>query len=693
MRRSWLCAGGLALVTVALLAEPVLAASEPEPAPPSVVRCTDRGPLVAREQDGRWTGTLGALRVEGSAERLSAREAVRGTEVWSGPLSAIGPTEPGAVDREGLAQVYARLGGMKAKGVQVKGKGVKGTVDEDGILRASWKGDSAAWALDLAGEKVFGGTVPPEAPLARLPRSARRDDPFAAAEASGPDALARVVAAHLRWIGLPLDCGLGGTDGFALGTWRHRIPLAEGRVLAWATADEALVRGPEGAAWYLVAPMGASAAASLAAELASLRGARVAWEDGVGALLVSTDPAQTLPGTPVTASPGLGALIPLLRVDPAALRPEPAGSRPADLASAALEAGVEMVRRLNSARRVAGLPLVDLDAGATWAAYGHAAWVDANPERPPDREVARTPLYLAQDPADRGGASELVRVRPGEAPPLSVEAWVRDPHSRALVLHPAARRVGAAATPGGARVLEVDLARSARWERRAYPPDGATDVPLLGAGDGRGYAITVWIPEPARSVQVARSALLDAEGRIVDVELVRPGEGHGGVNASDAVVHLVPLRPLRSRTTYTWELSYTADGKAAVASGRFRTAVDPAAAPATLDPLGAQVVALLNAKRVEQGVPTALTATVGATQAAKLVAASRRTDLVERFLTAGTSWSCAPAATWEAWLGRGRTGYDATIDPTGVGVRYTLAGSAAQRGELCLLLAVEPLAP
>ncbi len=685
-----LVAGGAGAATVA----PVL------PLPDVARRCTDRGALSLWRDGEGVRGTLGSLRVSGSEAALVVSGA-RGESVWTGAAAALGGVAVPEVDPAALARVYAAAGKLKAKGTHVKGKGVKAEVDAEGVLRGTLRGDAAAWAL--AGEGVFGGTAPPGAPLARLPRKLKHDDPFSAREADPVAAFAQVVADHAARVGVSLACSAGGTTQFDLGRWPYAIPLAAGRRVAWATAEEALVRGPEGAAWYLVTPMGAGQAAELAGELTNTRGARVAWEDGLASVLVTSDAAQTLPGPAAIPAMPTAPLLALLRPDPSAQRKE-VNPPPWDEASLpGLDAGGEMIRRVNVLRRGAGLAPIDGSAELGWAALGHCAWMDANPTLDAGAQVPRTPNFLGERPADRGGAEEFATRSPGATPPAAVDAWAASPFSRSVLLHPNARFGGACATPGGARVLELSVARTAAgWEARAYPTTGMTGVPTSFVGDDAvfravaggavgpfGFPITLWVPTPALGFQVQASVLLDGEGTRVDHLLVRGTELPGAIHAPDASVHLVARSPLRAGTTYAWEVSYTAGGRAGDARGRFQTAADPGGALAAVDPTAARVVGLLNDKRAQVRAFVPLVSTVSATQGARLVAGTRQGAGLDRLLPAGSAWYCAPNAWYQAWVNKGVDGFDANLDPIGTDARYGQVGAATLRGDLCLLFSRE----
>lgn len=626
-------------------------------APPPVASCSDLGPV-------RWSGDEGALLTGGLVRRAGERLEVQepGRAAWSLPLVDARLVEAPLPDPAALAGRYAEGMGGHARGIRVKGRGVRAEVDAEGVLRGTWKGDSVAWAW--AGDTIFGGRVPPRAPLARLLEVPQGEEhPFRrAARATPAAAWAAAVEAAERGLGEPGRCEAGGATGVRLGPWS--LPVGEGRVVAARSAQEALVVGGEGGAWYLSVPAPRELARALAAELGV--GEDVRWEDGDLLVSRTNDPGQRLPGEPLAAgarpptavlslfgAPALG----LLGRDPG---PPPTGG-----------AGGSLIERaLATLRGRAGLSVPERDPALAVEARG----LVLNHEGAASRGG-----WLPEEPPGEG--ETLAVSGPGADPLLTLERWLADPAARARLLHPGLVALGAATGPDGRAVARGRILRAGvKTGPRAWPPDGAEAVPL------RGPALTVWIPAPARVVQGIRLTVLGPGGQLVRTEVRGPGEGTGADPRTESVLQVWFPDGVVPGASYQWRLAwYQGDGDGWL-GGAFRAALVPREEALLLSPLLQRVLTAANRARGELR-RDPLVATRGGAAAAWWVSQGGRGAEAARLAGAQVAWVCAPATEWAAWTTREGplpARVDALLlDPA----RTRVGGSQAPDGGVCVLVA------
>lgn len=76
----------------------------------ALVMCTTLGPLVASSETGRWKGTIGAGRLEGTESWLEVTHG--GVRLWEGPLSGLEPTPPPPDTGTSIARTHAAAAGL-----------------------------------------------------------------------------------------------------------------------------------------------------------------------------------------------------------------------------------------------------------------------------------------------------------------------------------------------------------------------------------------------------------------------------------------------------------------------------------------------------------------------------------------------------------------------------------------------------
>ncbi len=289
--------------------------------------------------------------------------------------------------------------------------------------------------------------------------------------------LARIVEAQMWAARVPQPCLWGGTSTLLVPPWADPIPLAADATVAWSTGAEALVVSPAQRTWYRAIAATPEMAADLAKSLSSHTHRAVFWKGDAALAVVSTRPIGGEPIPPAATSrwdwdPFLSGVD---SVD-----------RRVDGGAATLAAGRELVAALNERRVAAGLGAVAWDDKLGWAAMAHCVyidWTEANlHEYHAHDEDPDFPVFVGETPGERGGASEVI-VRTKNRPPTeAIEDWLETPFHRGAPMHPGAVRAGACATPGGARVMEVAIDRAPLARFALYPPDNASDVPLVFDG-------------------------------------------------------------------------------------------------------------------------------------------------------------------------------------------------------------------
>jgi len=437
-----------------------------------------------------------------------------------------------------------------------------GSRGEDGVIVARIAGRLSARGTADHLQVWAGATAIYRGPLADLHPT---ED-----AASAPTTHAGIIE-HLRIAQSTLSCSAGGAHHVRVGLWPDAVPIGSGQRPVWSSGEQVRLRSPSGqATTFLALPMDRELAGSIAAELATLpQRSGVSWKGGIGLIAWSEDPEQPLPNTVLPRATAGPRVVPLLRMDEV----PPSPPRPAH---GALLAGAEAAAWINELRATAGLSALAWDDPLALAALQHAAYVRVT-DRQPVRHTQdpASPLFLGEDPVDRGGATEvLLTSHPPLTPKDAVAHWVGAPYHRVPVLHPNAQRIGVA-NLGGVWVAEIAIADGST--AMSWPPDGATitdvafegrevpdPLPLAHFPDRLwpvGSPITIWTTDRTKESEVRQ------DGTVVPHFVVRSALG-----SPDTAKHLIPKARLRRGSTITWTARTESwDGQSTEWSGSFTT--------------------------------------------------------------------------------------------------------------------------
>lgn len=709
MTRGLAILGGLVLLQLGVGAAPV------EPQPLRV--CTDRGALVATvDAEGGIRGELlGDLVVEGTADalRLSTRES--GRLLWSGPLDDLHP-RLADVTREDLAHAYAeRVDGWRARRDRVRGRGFRGRVAGDGRLVGRLKRTPVVYLLTEDG--LIGGAVDPTTPVGVLPglfgNPDVADPVIGVHAASRVAALRRVSRIHMGLTGPLASCPLSGEQAFWVGAFPRPQSLPPEHRVVGLTERQVLVRGPDGASWYMELSLRREDAARLAGQLESLwpeAHVVVAWEEGVALVQVGTGVTPDLTPAPLSPDPSWTPIGPYLPVSEAIFASIPELIR---LDGEELDwldrSGLEMLARLNTLRQEAGLPPVRWNDELASSAALHCAYLDADHQaggagRGHDQDPG-APLFVGVAPRSRAGAAEVV-FRFGDAlPPAAVDGWVETPFHRRAPMHPAAVELGACATPRGIRVMEVRVERDGDEPRVfSYPADGATDVPRTFTGLETpdplplerypaktlpvGFTLTTWFERLDEDQAVLDTSVvcesIERPHYLVEDQRTDPrGRPH-------RVLHLIPREPLPAGAACDWSIRFRSGEETLVGGGRFETISEPPPGEMDAAPAVTRMLELLQEERGDLGLPPLRRSRRADAMATRRLA---REDAIERspIRQGWIGYWCLP---WEylrhdrAWdgqaLGTLRTMGDS---------RYDLVGVATDEEQVCLAVSGDPHTP
>jgi hypothetical protein len=592
--------GVAAAVAVALL---LVLLGAKEEGPQDLVLCTDFGPLVAVEHDGRLSGTLaGVWPVSGTSEQLTV-ELREGGPGWTGSLAGLHPAPPIRPDPVALAQDFAsRVDRWRARKDRVVGPGFRGRVGVDGVLRGLLRGRPHAWAIAPAehDEVVFGGPAPLDTPIARLPGVTRGSGPdlegdplTSASEAPDSRVVERVVQEHLHRGGWP-SCPAPTRQRVFVGVWPIPIEIPPGHRLASVADHEVLIRSEEGAAWLTtlrLSPLGASVALGELNAAAPLNRTEARTDDGIALLLVGRRTAVRLEGgRPVEpSSRDGGALLAVLGPDPTVLPGSADAEAPVD---PRLAVSAELVAHVNDHRAQGGLPPIDDSPGLAWAAVGHGLYLDRTMSGMGGHDQdPESPWFVGARPSDRGGAAEVLVALGDRAPREAVDVWMATPFHRAPLVHPGVTAGGGGALPRGTAVLEIEGMHSKdvpdAW---TWPVDRQLGVPLAFSGYETpdplpaarfpdkllplGYTLSLFERSGLKATAIEATWLRDADGVEVPHYVVSHLDHPHLSNRTGSVVHLLPKARLEPSTTYTWGVRLADAGPERAVRASFTTRPD-----------------------------------------------------------------------------------------------------------------------
>src|SRR5204862_5639097 len=170
-----------------------------------------------------------------------------------------------------------------------------------------------------------------------------------------------------------------------------------------------------------------------------------------------------------------------------------------------------------------------------------------------------SPVFAGATPSDRGGAWEIVTRSRVFPPDAAIDEWLQTPFHRTAPMHPRATRAGACATPGGARVMELEVDESSIAGQFVYPTNGMTGVPLVFGGREdpdpvplaqnpdktipMGFTLSAWLPLATHDSRVTESWIRAGRKKVAHYVVARDP-------AEPAIVHLIPKAPLLPNTRY-----------------------------------------------------------------------------------------------------------------------------------------------
>ena len=495
--------------------------------------------------------------------------------------------------------------------------------------------------------------------------------------------LSRIVEAQMWAARIPQACLWGGASTLLVPPWPDPIRILTGATVAWSTGAEALVVSPTERTWYRAVSATSTMAADLSTALSRAKNRAVFWKGDVALAVVSTRPIEGDPIPP--AATNRGGWEPYLEGVQSVDRTVDAAPRP-------LLAGREMVATLNERRVAAGLAPVVWDDKLGWAAMAHCIyvdWTDANlHEYHAHDQQPTSPVFVGATPAERGGAWEIVTRSRLFPPDAAIDQWLQTPFHRTAPMHPSAVRAGACATPGGARVMEIEVDRATPAGRFVYPTEGMTGVPL--AFDGRedpdpvplsqypdktipmGFTLSAWLPLGTLDNRVTDSWVRAGKKKVAHYVVARDP-------AEPAIVHLIPKAPLDPNTRYEWGVALDSPPQRIEAS--FTTGPPPFPSGTAPPPFAAWLESE-NMRRGHEGLPP--------------LVHSKALDTLAASYRVRHQWP--RELTWPAHA----TIYCSRNDPEGPpsmqkesssGAPFTRVGFAADEREVCVVAAVDPLAP
>jgi uncharacterized protein YkwD len=497
--------------------------------------------------------------------------------------------------------------------------------------------------------------------------------------------LSRIVEAQMWAARIPHACLWGGTSTLLVPPWPDPIRLPDRATVAWSTGAEALIVSPTERTWYRAISATPEMAADLSAALSAQRNRAVFWKSDVALAVVSTLPVAGEAIAPAPASqwgwdPYLAGVRSL--------------DRRVDFGPSTLAAGREMVATLNERRAAAGLAPVAWDDKLGWAAMAHCVyvdWTDSNlGEYHGHDQRPTSPVFVGATPWDRGGAWEVVARSRRFPPDAAIDQWLETPFHRTAPMHPRAVRAGACATPGGTRVMEIEIDRTSPAARFVYPTDGMTNVPLAFDGSEEpdpvplaeypdktipmGFTLSAWFPLGASDSRIADSWILAGRKKVAHYVVARDI-----AEPDRAIVHLIPKAPLAPNTRYVWGVELDSPPQRIEAS--FTTGASPFPADAARAPFDAWLEAE-NQRRDADDLPPLVHSAALDT----LAASYRVRHRWPRELT----WP----ANVTIYCSRNDPGGPASMqkEPTS-GAPFTRIGFAADASEVCVVAAADPLEP
>ncbi|HEY5938490.1 MAG TPA: CAP domain-containing protein [Kofleriaceae bacterium] len=232
----------------------------------------------------------------------------------------------------------------------------------------------------------------------------------------------------------------------------------------------------------------------------------------------------------------------------------------------------DVLARVNTYRKIAGLAPVKLDAKLSQGCMEHAKYMLLNDGTPAMEGLAAHKQDPSRPGATPAGAAcgKAADLFPGVSDlETAVDAWMGGLYHRRPILNPTLERIGVgyAKKPNGslmAALMFVDgKAPPERWPV-AYPAKDQTGVPLefgneipnpIPGGRSGGYAVTLQFP-PFDKVTAVTATLVDAANKPVPFHLSTP-ERPATSFGQYGVVCLIPKQALRAATTYKVSITAT----------------------------------------------------------------------------------------------------------------------------------------
>jgi hypothetical protein len=318
-------------------------------------------------------------------------------------------------------------------------------------------------------------------------------------------------------------------------------------------------------------------------------------------------------------------------------------------------------------------------------------WTDANlHEHHAHDEHTDSPVFVGATPLDRGGGAEVIGGSRDAAPDDVVDDWLASPFHRTVPMHPGAVRAGACATPGGARVMDLEIVRPTREGPWLYPTDGMTNVPL--AFDGHetpdpvplaeypkktlpmGFTLSVWLPLATADSRVTDSWIRAGKKKVAHYVIDRDLS-----NPDKPFLYLIPKEPLEPSTRYEWGVELESPAQRIEAS--FTTGPSPFPAGPAPTPFAAWL-ATENERRAHGDLPPFVPTT-----ALDTIAASYR---VRHQWPHELTWPASATIYCER---RRAEGPASMQEESSGGAPFTRVGFAADDREVCVVAAADPLQP